>query len=735
MEIKPGLKEAEDGLDLTRNQGYKAFYQPRSFERILPIDNYYDILKEKPGDDATRFLLVDALLKANRLEEAQQQIIYLQPNYQEDSRFKRLLARLTGIKNDTYSNKIEEYKAILKENPDDTEIVRVLAEYYTGAAQYTEAEDLLKSYLEHNPNDIAMRFFYAQVLSFDKKLEEAYSEIQRVMEKDKEPINHKLLAGQLGVWLEKDTLETKSYLEDILKAEPENANALVALGTYNFQKLHLDSAQVFAEKAKMIDPENPNLIQLISVIETQKQRDEQERLWKQLEIGQNLAKEGKYTEAKPYYEEVITKSVAPSEVYGEYASIQMKLKDYKSAIPIYDSLLVKSSNFNYDKERGKAYLFSGDSLRSATEFERLAKDNPDDIESQVYLADSYAKLKKYDQARKIYKKIENTAPEEYAIGDRIYALPPEPGTFRSFINSFSTDIFSYLSITPVGYYFSDNLDYDYLYGGVKAETSLNNCISIGGEFLRGTFSNPNESVYYNTYKGSIFIKTSERTSIGFSYGKMLLQGKENIPVIDAFINVKGREYFSASLNYRMSDGAAVLLSPFLVNNRIKAHSVRFDAAFNYEDKLKAYGYYNLILTEKADMLYNKQYQSVKSNVGNYFMARLGKAFYPEFFLGYEYYYADFKNSVPMYYTPEEFSSHSLWAEWQVTKDSEWDVLLGGKVGYVPQNDYILREGNLKILYSVSKNLKLEVLGLIGDTVRDNMTYKSGSLNVSAFWLF
>ena len=203
LEIKPGLKEAEDGLDLTRNQGYKAFYQPRSFERILPIDNYYDILKEKPGDDATRFLLVDALLKANRLEEAQQQIIYLQPNYQEDSRFKRLLARLTGIKNDTYSNKIEEYKAILKENPDDTEIVRVLAEYYTGAAQYTEAEDLLKSYLEHNPNDIAMRFFYAQVLSFDKKLEEAYSEIQRVMEKDKEPINHKLLAGQLGVWLEK----------------------------------------------------------------------------------------------------------------------------------------------------------------------------------------------------------------------------------------------------------------------------------------------------------------------------------------------------------------------------------------------------------------------------------------------------------------------------------------------------------------------------------------------------
>lgn len=733
--LQHDYKEAEDGLDLTRNQGYANLYQPRSFERIYPIDKYYKILKDKPNDDETRFSLIEELIKAERFNEAQQQIIYLQPNYQDDERFKQLSQRLSDIKEYSNENKTVGLQELIKENPDDKESVRKMAKDYSDSSHFTEAEDLLNSYLSRVPDDTEMRFLYAQVLTADKKFEIAYPEILKVLDKESEPSEYKLLAGQLGVWLEKDSAETKNFLQSVLNSEPGNMRALIALGRFNFHKSHLDSALAYTNKAKLIEPENPELIKLITDIEIQKQREEQDKLWKRFESGRNLLKEGKFTEAKPYYEEVLARGATPPEVLAEYAGIQMNLKNYKEAIVLYDTLLAKSNNVDFDKERGKAYLFSGDSLKAKIEFERIVKENPDDYEAPVLLADSYAKLQRYDDARKIYKKSLENPPKGIDVEERISDLPPEPGTFRSFMKSFTTDIFSYLTIQPSGFYYSDNQDFDYITGGISGETSLNNVISIGGNYSKGSIGNLYTTIGFTSWKGSAFIKTSERTTLGFSYGNLRIDGYWDQPIIDGFINFEGKEYFKASLNYKMTDGAFLLYSPNLVDNRIKAHSIKFDAALNYEDKLKLYGYYQVVITELSQVFYNNQYQIVKGNVGNFFNIRLGKGFYPTLFVGYEYSYADFKYTVPIYYTPEEFSSHSLWAEWQVASDYEWEVTLGGKVGYVPQFDYVLREGNIKVLYRLFKNLKVELSGQVDDSVRNNTTYKSGSLNLSAFWSF
>lgn len=736
LSINPDFKEAADGIKLADNQEFALNKLSASPDSNSVISNYYASLKDKPNDDETRFQLVEQLIKLNRFTEAGQQLVYLQPNYEAGERYKAITASLEKGIEISAVNSIDDLKALLLSEPNNPVVVKKIADYYYSQSQLDESVEVYKNYLAANPYDNEMRYNYAGILAAGKRPVEAYSEIQSVLEKDKKQIKYRLLAGQIGVWLDRDTLETRNLLEGVLREDQENYSALLALATYNYQRMKLDSAKMFTERAKIIDSNDPNLVKLISSIETQKMRLEKEALWKKFETGQKLYKEEKFEEAKPYYEEIIKLGNPPSDLLSEFAVIQMNLKNYHEAITIYDSLMVKNPNMEFEKERGKAYLLSGDSLKSLSIFEVLAKENPDDVECQIYLGDSYAKLKKFDEARKIYKKAKIFALPKHEIDSRIGDLPPEPGTFRYFMRSFTSDVFSYLTLEPTGYYFNDNNDLDYLYGGIRGETNLNFAVAVGGEYIRGNVSNLIESIPFSAVKGSIYIKASERTSAGFSYGQMTFKGFKDIPVIDAFVKYDDKEYIKGELKYNMADGVTTLLSAGLVNNRIQTHSFKLGLAFNYEDKLKASADYRLLIIEKAEVTYENMSQYLKSNIGNYFSGRIGKGFYPGFFIGYEYFYADYKyTNLGAYYAPEEFNSHSLWASWQVASDYEWDINIEGKVGYVPQYDYILREGTVKLFYKLTGNFKIGLTGLIGDNVRFDSTYKSGSLYMNAIWAF
>ena len=735
LRLKPGFKEAAEGLDLAKSKGFTDVFQPRSFERNTVIDNYYETLKNNPNDDKARFALLDELIKTGRLDEAKQQVLYLQPNYADNDNFKQLLERISITEARMTDLKNKEYQTELTQNPEDREAVKKLAEYDVSVFDFDHAVSILKDYTERVPEDDAMQFYYAQVLTYAKNLDEAFVQVKKAILKNPQEKRYKLLAGQLGVWLDRDTTESIGYLEDILKDEPDNVSALIAMGTYSFHRMDLEKASGYAERAKAIEPENPKLIQLFAMIETQKENDEKEKMWKKLEQAQELVKQDKLEDAKTLYDEVIAGRPQPVETLTDYASLLMKMHLYKNAVTVYDTLMNRSPSSDYDKMRGKAYLLSGDSLKAMTDFERLTKENPQDNEAKLYLADSYAKMEKYEDARKIYKSLEPNAPADYNIEERIDNLPPEPGSFGSFMASFVHDSFSYLKFVPSAYLYTDDLNYDFLLGGIYAETPLNKAITIGGEYSRGNISSDTQSAGLTVMKGSLSIKTSDRTTLGFSYGKMSIKGFSDQPVINGYIKFDDREQVKASLNYDMSDGAAILLSPNLVANRIRTHSIRLDASFSYEDKLKLYGYYNLIIPESAEVVYNNRITSLKNNIGNYFMARLGKSFYTGAFIGYEYFYADFKNILQVYYTPNEFSTHSLWFSWQVTSDNEWEILVGGKLGYAPQDDYVVREGNIKVTYRVFGNFRISFNGLTGNTVRYKSPYKWGALNLSAFWSF
>jgi hypothetical protein len=113
--------------------------------------------------------------------------------------------------------------------------------------------------------------------------------------------------------------------------------------------------------------------------------------------------------------------------------------------------------------------------------------------------------------------------------------------------------------------------------------------------------------------------------------------------------------------------------------------------------------------------------------------RLGKAFKENWFFGYEYFFSDFAFSSPLYYSPQEYSTHSIWADYEYKETEKLDLIFGGQIGYAPSIDFIV--GNLYVdaSYTVLENLMLNGRATYGHSFRYDSTYKFISIFLSAYW--
>lgn len=395
---------------------------------------------------------------------------------------------------------------------------------------------------------------------------------------------------------------------------------------------------------------------------------------------------------------------------------------------MYDRILETEYDKDVDVQRAKVYYWSGDSLRAYEEFNRLALDYPDDVEVLMYLADSYVKMKEYDDARTIYESIKERAPESFMIDQRLSWLPPKPGSGGEFANYF----LSYMVLNPLAYVFTDNLNFEYIYGGLGVEVGITRWMSIGASWVRGILSNGDATINYSTLKGNLFIKPATDWMLYMQFGKMKAPGIIDQPEMNIGLQYDPKTNVKFDVAYFRSDGAVVLYSPYLVGVRLIGSSLKVSALYKFASGAEVSGYYQLVSSSNYDQTTTNEYYP--DNLGNNIQFRIGKSFYQNLKLGYEYYFSDYKYTFQnLYYSPQSFDSHSLWAEWLVMNEDKWEITVGGKIGYVPEADYILREANIQIFYTLFERLKLSAYGYVGSSVRDQYGYSSGSFIISAFW--
>ncbi len=724
--FKPFFKEAQDGLDLATDKAYVTQYQQGDLERnrrnrnkVYPIDRDYRKIKRNPNDDDTRFLLIEELIDANRYSEAYDQIQYLKPNYEETTQYQSLWKKINEYRTTTLNNSLNDFETALKEDPTDSSAVRKMVNVYASQENYSDAEEILSEYLDLVPNDTKLRFKYAKILAYDRRFDEAQTQIEQVVDEDPATVKYKLLAGQLGVWMNDDLDKSKQYLEDFINSKPNDVNGLLALGMLNFQKHNFDAAKEYADRVAALAPQNEDLTHLQELLTNETLREQADAIVTKLNEGRKLAKEENYEDAIPYYQEYMDSTENPSSDFMyEFASVYSANKQYEDAIPIYENQLAENYDVDKDKELAKMYLAAGDSVKALDEFTKLSEEDPNDIETKLYLGDSYLANKDYDNARDIYTSLEAVAPDSFNISDRLGWLPRDKNDPLNYL-------LSYVIVNPIGYIFRDNLDFQLLYGGINLEVGLYKNISITGSWYRGRVSNTNDFIDYTVLKGRLNFNLDKYTLLTFGYGITKLKYIKDIPYYEGLLMREKKDHYRIAAQYSQTDAALILYSPQLVRTRLIGHLLKLDGYYKNPYGLQFYGMYDLIWSDKT--------ATIIDNIGNNLMLRIGKKFLPTVAVGYEYYFSDFKYDFVYYYTPQRFVSHSIWGEWDIYKDKQWNLTVGGKVGYVPSSDFIVSDAHFNLLYDVNERLRLAANGFYSNSIQDFAGYSSTSLYISAFW--
>jgi Flp pilus assembly protein TadD len=726
LKLRPFFKEALDGLDLAKGRGYiytindttarYAYGMPPGTAEYI-IDRLYRKIKNKPADDQLRFQLIDELMKVQRFEEAYEQIKYLEETYANSDDFKNLYSRVLDYRNAHNKSKIDEYRVLLSKDPYNTEAILQLGRYYSYQKEYELAKEMYIRYLKLKQDDFNVRYSFAQLLTWKNELDSAKNETDMLLTYHSDNTDYQLLGANIRLWMDEDLDESLQLYDKVLTKEPDNIPALLGLANVYLKLKNVVNAEaIYAALQKIKNVNKKELNELSINMELAKERILAERLYSYLEKAREYSFNNQCSEAINYFEKYFAEGGTNKQIYFELANAYQCDGNYLKAISLYDKLVASGfGDYETLKLRAKVIFWSGDSLNAMREFRNLVENNPEDAETKLFLADTYLQLKQYRSAREIYSALLDESPNSHILKMRMKWLGSEG------ITGFSFDTFpTYVLVSPQGNYFTDNTGFNYKLGGLGVESGVTNSLSFGVSGYRGSLSSEFSNINFNNLKGSVFIKMKNDIRLSGSVGQSYFSNNRKENIIEASINFADNKTYSATVFYNNMDAAFILYSPFLVSNRLTAEYLGFNGNYSSKSGLIISGKYAFINVSDA-------------NQGNQFQFRLGKEFQDDIKAGYEYYYYNILEITDLYWSPQNFESHSVWADFTLVKDIETNLNIGGKLGLIPENDFLLREFFVELKYNLAANLNLQAKFITGSSSRSGIGYNSTSFQFGAFW--
>ncbi|MGK9476164.1 tetratricopeptide repeat protein [Melioribacter sp. OK-6-Me] len=826
LEIKPYFKEAQDGLDLAQNKAYLRLNQPRSFERVYPIDRYYSIINRYPENDSIRFLLAQDLIKANRYEEAYQQLTLLQNKYYDNEKFQKLYNLVTNYRDSTNNSNIAYFTEILKNNPGDKNAALKLAEAYANLIKYDDAIEVLSEYLSDKPEDaeLDVRFAYARYCAWNYEWERAIAQLDKLIEFDPDNTDYKVLRAQIAVWTVLDLDLAEKYLLEIIEKKPQELQAYLSLVSLYSWKKNFEEAKKYLEIAKQLAPNSQLVASVESTYELHLSAYEE---LKALEIrgeAQILYSEGKCEEARTKYEEYFKKKEEPTrEEYAEYAGILACGGDKKEALTIYDRLLNEKFDPN-DKldfricvERIKIYHELGDKSAIQQEIEKIATieipdtqilllkadafaaagyfqksdsiyseiqsqtDDPatkkeidqkyilmagymtklgqldeaedviEELESRIddndllkqvryqkmFLGDAYAERNEWGAAEDIYEELVEEFDDSSNISlvkQRLSWIPPY-GIEKGFISvrNFVSRLFpTNINITPYTTMYIDNFDLDYFNYGTRVEGGFLGFFGLGAQWQRAEFKSDSKAKHLTGLKLVASIFPLKNLVLAGGKGALNISSEPSRDIWDFMIRYELIDTFTTTFSFERNDARLILLSPLLIPFSLNTDIYRFNSSYNYKHSLYLSLFYNYL--EVSD-----------GNIGNDIQIRIGKRFFTfntlvsnerekgSGVLGYEYYFADYGFKTQFYFTPQNYVSHSLWADFILEKSDYLTLKTGGKIGYLPFLDFIVSELYADAVYKPFEYFFISGRISYANSYRYDTGYKAFSAYLSLFW--
>lgn len=722
LEIRPYFKEALDGLDLAKGKGYiysindttSGFnYGSAPAPKEYIIDKYYRQLKSKPENDQLRFSLIEELIKAKRFEEARQQLDILSKKYADDQRYLELFGKNESLRKSYYADRKKYFEEALSKNPKDKKALLGLGDLYLLDKDYELALKYYNQYLKFYPSDKEIKYKVVDVLAWQNKLCDAQIEMSELLKLYPDDIKINLMYAKINFWLDQNLPDAEKAFRKVLAKEPSNKDALIGLAFIQLKYENLNEAKSLLTQLESIDNSLPEVAQLKNSLESAELRLRRDEQIQTLDKARGYVSNGQLDNAIRNFQAYLQNDSDNFSVSKELADVYLLKGDLNNALKIYDQWLTTNYDFETDKYRAKIIYWYGDSLKAVRDFRRILQKNPNDIETKLFLGDAYLKAGQIKNAQIIYDELLTLSPDSHILKTRLKWLGGS--------NKFSFDRFpTFVQVVPQANYFIDNTKFKLSNFGLGIDFGATKNIAFGFYGSRGDLKSESESLRFTQVKGSTFLRLNESLTAAASFGKVYFadQNEENIIEVNLTIQKKNSYNISASLNY--SDAAFILYSPLLVKTRLNAYHFALTGNNKFKNGFIISGKYAYI--DISD-----------DNYGNQAQIRLGREFEDDFDAGYEYYYYSMNETKNLYWSPDNFESHSLWADWNLVNEEKTNLTIGGKIGLIPQNDFILSEFYALLSYPLLDNLSLNAKFTAGNSSRSNIGYRSNSIQVGIFW--
>ncbi|MFA7421891.1 MAG: tetratricopeptide repeat protein, partial [Melioribacteraceae bacterium] len=514
-------------------------------------------------------------------------------------------------------------------------------------------------------------------------------------------------------FMNNDTTLARTELESLGKMDPNDDQAQMLL------------ANTYAATSRLEDAEK--------IYRTLIARDSLSTLKQDID-QQMLFLAGSYVDAKQFekgksiYTEIGAQNSSP-EIQKQIDQRLIFLADSYVADKKYDLAIEEFSNLEekftdpeilndiYKRQTYMGFMLTQDKEFSQAEdvFDHLNEKITDQTlkddlnEKLLFLGDAYVQDESYGDARSIYESLLESVSDTSQVSkikERISWLPPS-GFSRGLSNIesfFSLFLPTNMNVSPFGSYYADNQKFRLWNYGVRLDAGFVGFLSLGAVWSRATLDNKSIQKDFTQFKwaGSIFF--TRLISLSGTFGNLATLGEPNYQIWDVTLRYEKPEEFSLVGSYENTDARLFLYSPNMFYNRMKADVYRINGFYNYKNLALVKGSY-------------QYFHLGDGNEGNDFMIRFGRRFFSYGFFGYEYFFSDYAANSVYYYSPQDYDTHSIWAEYDFAFPKEWKFKVGGKIGYAPDADFIISEIFGEAVYNPFQNLIISTRITYGNSFR------------------
>ncbi|MFL5242287.1 MAG: tetratricopeptide repeat protein [Gemmataceae bacterium] len=244
---------------------YSPVYQRRQYliqaERALEAENLsaaeevlHRLLADDPEDLRTVFLYAQLLRKKGRIAEAWTMLHQALQLGLSESEGLREYALLESKQD--FPLAVKALSRVLEDNPEDTEVLKSLAEGYAGVQRWLEAERIYSRWLEIEPSRADLHLERAKILLKAGRANQSAEEIQEVLRRSPHDFQARLLLAQC-LMNDFKMDEAEAELRECRRLRPSSSEPLVGLASCAAEFGDWERAQMLAREALALDPKSP----------------------------------------------------------------------------------------------------------------------------------------------------------------------------------------------------------------------------------------------------------------------------------------------------------------------------------------------------------------------------------------------------------------------------------------------------------------------------------------------